>query len=150
MRSAMGACPPAGVFIPGREQTAADSPRITHLTFVSGRTTAPFYSGCKALGEECLDGAENCFAWRLRIPFNHVDSPRNYLSKLMRYERLLDVENSISQLDEFVSVATECWTRRVEYGIYNITNTGSMTTRQVAEMLNRHLVPEKAFHFFQQ
>jgi dTDP-4-dehydrorhamnose reductase len=29
-----------------------------------------FYSGTKALGEEVLEGAENCFVWRLRIPFN--------------------------------------------------------------------------------
>ena len=38
-----------------------------------------FYSGTKALGEEVLEGAENCFVWRLRIPFNHEPSPRNYL-----------------------------------------------------------------------
>ncbi len=48
-----------------------------------------FYSGCKALGEEVLEGAENCFIWRLRIPFNHIDGPRNYISKMMRYDRLL-------------------------------------------------------------
>ena len=36
-----------------------------------------FYSGTKALGEEVLAGAENCYVWRLRIPFNHVDGKRN-------------------------------------------------------------------------
>lgn len=35
-----------------------------------------FYSGTKALGEEVLEGAENCYVWRLRIPFDHRDSPR--------------------------------------------------------------------------
>ena len=44
-----------------------------------------FYSGTKALGEEVLEGAENCFVWRLRIPFNHEPSPRNYLQKLLNY-----------------------------------------------------------------
>ena len=57
-----------------------------------------FYSGCKALGEECLHGAENVFVWRLRIPFNHEDCPRNYLTKLIHYQRLLEAENSISHL----------------------------------------------------
>ena len=28
-----------------------------------------FYSGTKALGEEVLEGEENCYVWRLRIPF---------------------------------------------------------------------------------
>jgi UDP-glucose 4,6-dehydratase len=36
-----------------------------------------FYSGTKALGEEVLEGAENCYIWRLRIPFNDELSPRN-------------------------------------------------------------------------
>ena len=33
-----------------------------------------FYSGSKALGEEVLEGAENCYIWRLRIPFNQERS----------------------------------------------------------------------------
>ena len=41
-----------------------------------------FYSGTKALGEEVLEGAETASVWRLRIPFNHEPSPRNYLQKL--------------------------------------------------------------------
>ena len=60
-----------------------------------------FYSGTKALGEEVLEGAENCFVWRLRIPFNHEPSPRNYLQKLLNYENLLEAENSVSHLEEF-------------------------------------------------
>ena len=44
-----------------------------------------FYSGTKALGEEVLKDAENCYIWRLRIPFNEESSPRNYLKKLLNY-----------------------------------------------------------------
>ncbi len=61
----------------------------------------------KALGEEVLAGFPQVYLWRLRIPFNEVENPRNYLSKLMRYARLLEATNSISQLDEFVA-ATLC------------------------------------------
>ncbi|MCX7888004.1 MAG: dTDP-4-dehydrorhamnose reductase, partial [Verrucomicrobiae bacterium] len=86
-----------------------------------------FYSGCKALGEEVLAGAPQCYIWRPRLPFNEVDNPRNFLSKLMRYEKLLDVRNSISQLDEFVRACLECWQRRVAFGIYNMTTPGSIT-----------------------
>ena len=55
-----------------------------------------FYSGTKALGEEVLVGAPQCYIWRLRIPFSNVVSPRNYLSKLIGYDRLLDAQNSAS------------------------------------------------------
>ena len=107
-----------------------------------------FYSGCKALGEECLQGAENVFVWRLRIPFNEVDSARNYLSKLMRYERLLDATNSISQLDEFARACLQCWRRRVPFGTYNVTNTGAVTTAEVVDLIRKHLAPDRQFRFF--
>ena len=107
-----------------------------------------FYSGCKALGEEVLSGAEQCYVWRLRIPFNAVDSPRNYISKMMRYDCLLDATNSLSQLDQFVASCVACWTTRVDYGIYNMTNPGSVNTRQVVEMISRHKLCNKEFSFF--
>ena len=108
-----------------------------------------FYSGCKALGEECLEGAENIFIWRLRIPFNEIDSDRNYLSKLMRYDRLLDVRNSITHLNEYVDACLSCWKHRIEPGTYNVTNTGSITTREVVELIRRYRQPSREFRFFE-
>lgn len=108
-----------------------------------------FYSGTKALGEEVLAGAENCYIWRLRIPFDHIDSPRNYLSKLLKYEYLLDAENSISHLGDFVAACVGTWESEIPTGIYNVTNPGSVTTRQVVELLKKYLAPEREFKFFE-
>ena len=108
-----------------------------------------FYSGTKALGEECLADVPTCYVWRLRIPFNEFDSPRNYLTKVMRYQRLLDARNSLSHLGEFVDACVQCHTDRVPYGIYNLTNTGSVTTREVVQMLLAANVTQKSFDFFE-
>ena len=108
-----------------------------------------FYSGTKALGEELLDGAKDCYVWRLRIPFNHEKSPRNYLNKLLNYDRLLDVENSISHLDEFVQACIACFENEVPYGIYNMTNPGSITTRQVTEWMLEEGLTDQKFDFFE-
>ena len=108
-----------------------------------------FYSGTKALGEEVLEGAENCFVWRLRIPFNHEQSPRNYLQKILNYKNLLEAENSVSHLDEFAQKCLECITKDVEPGIYNMTNSGSITTRQVTEWMQEQGLSDKQFSFFQ-
>ncbi|WP_309396196.1 SDR family oxidoreductase [Cerasicoccus maritimus] len=110
-----------------------------------------FYSGTKALGEEALgcvetvdesgkpfwafESNEPVYIWRLRIPFSNVDSPRNYLTKLQRYACLLEAENSISHLGDFVAGCFACWEKRVPYGVYNVTNPGSVTTREVVEMI---------------
>ncbi|MBK8478299.1 MAG: sugar nucleotide-binding protein [Opitutaceae bacterium] len=107
-----------------------------------------FYSGTKALGEEVLAGTPNLYTWRLRIPFSEVDSPRNYLSKLMRYDTLLEAANSISQLDEFVSGTFACWEKRVPFGTYNVTNPGHVTTHEVVELIRRSGVCSKQFKYF--
>jgi dTDP-4-dehydrorhamnose reductase len=108
-----------------------------------------FYSGCKALGEEVLTGAENCWVWRLRIPFNHQDSPRNYISKMMAYDRLLDATNSLSQLDEFADACVACVKQRCDFGIWNLTNPGSVSTRQVVEMIRKNGLTDREFQFFE-
>ena len=108
-----------------------------------------FYSGSKALGEEVLQGAKDCYIWRLRIPFNEEKSPRNYLQKLLHYSNLLEAENSISHIDEYVRSCVSSFTKQCEPGIYNLTNTGSITTRQVVEWMREEGVADKDFQFFE-
>jgi dTDP-4-dehydrorhamnose reductase len=108
-----------------------------------------FYSGTKALGEEVLSGYENVYIWRLRIPFDSEDSPRNYLTKLMTYKRLLQARNSISQRHEYASACLETWLRHVPFGKYNVTNPGAITTREVVEHIVKSGVCPKKFDFFE-
>lgn len=108
-----------------------------------------FYSGTKALGEEILKDAENCYIWRLRIPFNEDRNPRNYLQKLLNYSILLEAENSISHLDEYVKSCLDSVVKNCEPGIYNLTNVGSITTRQVVEWMKEEGVADKDFQFFE-
>jgi dTDP-4-dehydrorhamnose reductase len=107
-----------------------------------------FYSGSKALGEEVLADAEECYQWRLRIPFSEHDGARNYLSKVQRYPRLLDVRNSLSHLGDFAKACLACWLKRVPYGVYNLTNPGSITTREVCELISQTVAPGREFDFF--
>jgi dTDP-4-dehydrorhamnose reductase len=107
-----------------------------------------YYSGTKALGEEILAGASQCYVWRLRIPFDDTTSPRNYLQKLLTYDRLLEAENSLSHLDEFVAACVECFRRNVPYGVYNLTNPGSVWTSDVTALMQELGVTDRQFKFF--
>lgn len=127
----------------GRGFTETDTPNFTFRT-----NNCSFYSGSKALGEEVLAGQPDVYVWRLRIPFDNVDNPRNYLTKLLRYPRLLEATNSISQLEEFCAATFACWEKRVPFGIYNVTNPGHVTTREVVELIKRAGVSQKNFEFF--
>ena len=123
--------------------TETDPPNFTFRT-----NNCSFYSGTKALGEEALVGAPDVYLWRLRIPFNEVENPRNYLTKLLRYPTLLEATNSISQLDEFVAATFACWEKRVPFGTYNVTNPGQVTTHEVVELIKQTGVSRKEFVFF--
>jgi len=106
-----------------------------------------FYSGTKALAESIVSRNRKAWQFRLRIPFDDQPSPRNYLTKCLSYERLIDVENSISHRGDFVNACIDIMEAKAPYGIYNVCNPGAVTTRQVAEMLSVKF-PEKHFDFF--
>jgi dTDP-4-dehydrorhamnose reductase len=106
-----------------------------------------FYSGCKALAEDLID-KDNSYICRLRIPFDEFDNPRNYLSKLKNYDKLLNAENSISHRGDFVKACLDLYEMNCATGIYNIVNSGSVTTSWVAQKLAQYNI-RNDFSFFQ-
>lgn len=90
-----------------------------------------FYSGTKALAEESIARLGRHYVWRLRIPFSHQDGPRNYLSKLLRYDKVFDALNSLSHLDDFAEACLDCIGGGVAFGTYNVVNPGFVSSRYV-------------------
>jgi dTDP-4-dehydrorhamnose reductase len=112
------------------------------------RPPCSFYSGTKALGEEALAEANNCYVWRLRIPFDEFNNERNYLSKVQRYPKVYDNVNSLSHRTDFARACLDLWQKSAPYGIYNVTNPGFVTTREVVGMVERILKPGRKFEFW--
>jgi UDP-glucose 4,6-dehydratase len=107
-----------------------------------------FYSGTKALGEEAIANIGQSYIWRLRIPFDEFDNARNYLSKVQRYPKVYDNINSISHRTDFVNACLDTWELRAPFGIYNVTNSGFVTTRHVVEAIEKILKPKRKFEFW--
>ena len=113
------------------------------------RPPCSFYSGTKALGEEAIAGVGQSFIWRLRIPFDEFDNPRNYLTKVQRYPKVYDNVNSISHRADYVRACLDTWRLRAPFGIYNVTNPGFVTTREVIQALEKHLQTGRCFDFWE-
>jgi dTDP-4-dehydrorhamnose reductase len=96
-----------------------------------------FYSGTKALAEEALHELPHCHIWRLRLPFDEFDHPRNFLTKVRHSAKILNGVNSMSHRGDFVRACLDLWERRAPMGTYNLTNPGAITTRQVMEETHR-------------
>jgi dTDP-4-dehydrorhamnose reductase len=107
-----------------------------------------FYSGTKALAEEALKDIGNNYIWRLRIPFDQFDNPRNYLSKLQNYAKVYDNVNSLSHRADFTAACLDLWQRRAPFGAYNVTNPGFVTSAQVVQMIQKILKPARSFEFW--
>jgi len=123
--------------------TEADHPNFTFRD-----PPCSFYSGTKALAEEAIAGVGHSYIWRLRIPFDEFDSPRNYLSKVQNYARVYDNVNSISHRGDFARACVALWERRAPFGTYNITNPGFITTHEVVRLIQKFLKPNRPFEFW--
>ena len=117
--------------------------------FTFRRPPCSFYSGSKALGEEALAEADNRYTWRLRIPFDEFDTPRNYLTKLQRYAKVYNNVNSLSHRGDFAAACLDLWECRAPFGTYYVTNPGFVTSREVVAMIQRILKPAGAFEYWQ-
>ena len=115
--------------------------------FSWNQNNCSFYSGTKSVGEDIVSKWEKNYIWRLRIPFENINNNRNYLSKILNYKKLLNAENSISNKQEFVNACIQLLLRKSPFGIYNVTNTGYITTEQIVEKMKKTIAKNKDFEF---
>jgi dTDP-4-dehydrorhamnose reductase len=101
-----------------------------------------FYSGTKAIAEKALLTFSSTYVWRLRMPFEERDHPRNYLTKLQTYPKLYQNWNSLSHLGDFASACVRIWESGLPGGAYNVVNPGYAGTREVVELIRKLRRPE--------
>lgn len=95
-----------------------------------------FYSGSKALEQKLLAPYMNkSYLLRIRMPFGCEKHPKNFLTKLEKYSKLIDFRNSLSHVDDVAETVIHFIIRKPSPGIYNVTNGGSKTTREIANMM---------------
>ncbi len=77
--------------------------------------------------------------YRIRMPFTGVNESKNYLTKVYNYAKtgkLIDAgENSLTDLDEAVSVACNLMGDNEPNGYYNLVNRGSVNMHELADLL---------------
>ncbi|TYI86100.1 hypothetical protein E1A91_D04G043500v1, partial [Gossypium mustelinum] len=83
--------------------------------------TGSFYSKTKAVVEELLREFDNVCTLRVRMPISSdLSNPRNFITKITRYNKVVDISNSMTILDELLPVSIEMAKRNLR-GIWNFT-----------------------------
>jgi len=107
-----------------------------------------FYSGCKILLEQLIAPyLSKSYLFRIRMPFASSINNKNLLTKFEQYTKLIDSENTITQIEEVVDCIQFFIKERPECGIYNACNPGSITTKRIVELLGveKQWMTEKEF-----
>lgn len=92
-----------------------------------------FYSRTKYAADLVLSRLPNVGIARLRMPIDGRPGARNLITKLASYRQVIDVENSVTVVDDLVSVVRALVAMRAT-GVFHATNPGTMRHRDLLQM----------------
>jgi dTDP-4-dehydrorhamnose reductase len=100
-----------------------------------------FYSETKAHVEEIMKNYSNCLILRLRMPVSDDLHSRNFVTKIAKYDRVVDIPNSNTILHDLLP-ASILMAEHKETGIYNFTNPGAISHNEVLQLFKEYVRPE--------
>ncbi|KAM7277758.1 hypothetical protein ACFE04_004892 [Oxalis oulophora] len=107
-----------------------------------------FYVKTKGMVEELLKEFDNVCTLRVRMPISSdLNHPRNFVTKIARYDKVVNIPNSMSILDELLPISIEMAKRNLT-GIWNLTNPGVVSHNEVLEMYKQYIDPEFTWENF--
>eukprot|EP00199_Chlamydomonas_sp_CCMP681_P002912 CAMPEP_0119105632 /NCGR_PEP_ID=MMETSP1180-20130426/3544_1 /TAXON_ID=3052 ORGANISM="Chlamydomonas cf sp, Strain CCMP681" /NCGR_SAMPLE_ID=MMETSP1180 /ASSEMBLY_ACC=CAM_ASM_000741 /LENGTH=308 /DNA_ID=CAMNT_0007090739 /DNA_START=13 /DNA_END=939 /DNA_ORIENTATION=- len=104
--------------------------------------TGSWYSNTKAMVESMLREYPNVLTLRVRMPIvESLTYPRNFISKIIRYDKVIDIPNSMTVLPELLPYSLEMAKRKLT-GIMNFTNPGAISHNEMLELYKQYVDPE--------
>ncbi|CAL5342093.1 hypothetical protein CsSME_00026602 [Camellia sinensis var. sinensis] len=101
-----------------------------------------FYSKTKAMVEELLKEYDNVCTLRVRMPISSdLNNSRNFITKVSRYNKVVNIPNSMTILDELLPISVEMAKRNLR-GIWNFTNPGVVSHNEILEMYKIYIDPD--------
>ncbi|GAA0147219.1 dehydratase [Lithospermum erythrorhizon] len=110
--------------------------------------TGSFYSKTKAMVEELLKEYDNVCTLRVRMPISSdLSNPRNFITKISCYNKVVNIPNSMTILDELMPISIEMAKRNLR-GIDNFTNPGVVSHNEILRMYKEYIDPEYKWENF--
>src|SRR3989338_5899356 len=91
------------------------------------------YSRSKWAADLVLSTLPNTAIARIRMPLDWMPNPGNLIDKLASYSKVIDVENSVTVVDDMVHVFYELLEKRAT-GIFHVTNPGTIKHREILRL----------------
>ena len=99
-----------------------------------------FYSYTKSRVEDIIKWYPGCLILRLRMPVSDDLHPRSFVTKITRYQKVVNIPNSHSILADLLPVVVALAEHREE-GVVNFTNPGAITHNEVLSLYKEIVDP---------
>lgn len=104
--------------------------------------TGSYYSHTKAIVENLVKEYPNVLILRVRMPIvADLTYPRNFITKIIKYDKVINIPNSMTVLPELLPMSLEM-ARRGLTGIMNFTNPGAISHNEILQLYKDYIDPE--------
>jgi dTDP-4-dehydrorhamnose reductase len=107
-----------------------------------------YYSKCKHVFETFAKEF-NCYVLRIRIPFTDTLTRKNYFTKLLNYETLINELNSVTSLNDFDEFVVRFISAKPDYGIYNVVNPEPVKAEEVVQIMKERGLKNPRWQFIE-
>jgi 3,5-epimerase/4-reductase len=106
-----------------------------------------FYSETKGYMEPMLKCYPNCMILRVRMPISDDLFHRNFITKIAKYERIVNIPNSMTVLHEMLPASLAMAGKNLT-GVYNFTNPGVISHNEVMDLYTKYIDPTYTYTNF--
>lgn len=99
------------------------------------------YSKTKIAAEKMLAHYDNVLTLRIRMPLSDsLQHSRNFISKIIKYEKVVNIPNSMTVLSDLLPVSIDMALNR-HVGVFNFTNPGVISHNEILQMYKKYIDP---------
>jgi len=109
--------------------------------------TGSFYSFSKAHAEKLLRTYPNVLILRVRMPISDDLHPRSFVTKITKYQKVINIPNSVTVLHELLPVSLDMTEKKLT-GVYNFTNPGAISHNEVLALYKEYVDPSFTWENF--
>lgn len=100
--------------------------------------TGSFYSRTKGMVDQLMLCYKNVLTLRVRMPISDDLHPRNFITKITRYPKVVNIPNSMTVLHDLLPVAIDMALKK-RTGTYNFVNPGVISHNQILELYKKYI-----------
>jgi dTDP-4-dehydrorhamnose reductase len=97
-----------------------------------------YYSHTKAMVEDMLKVFPTTCTLRVRMPISDDLSHRNFITKIVKYDKVVNIPNSMTVLTELLPISLIIAERKLT-GIYNFCNPGAISHNEVLDLYKQYV-----------